>query len=138
MRRSKFDPPRYIVPRLKKALIQRDRKAYRREVLGIPGPIDKWLAANSGSDCPNSEVLTGLSMGKDLMDLVTCTVHRFCIQVSHRFEPDYSIGPIIILLGSLERRDLPGWTRYTHPLHYSFCIYRHSSCATTHQSTSNS
>lgn len=81
MPRSSFDPPVAVVFRPHKALIQRDPAAYRRDVLHLPGPVDRWLQANLHLDSSNSDAFRGLSFDGKVTQHVQCNIHRVRIQV---------------------------------------------------------
>jgi hypothetical protein len=78
VRRNKFCPPGLPLPYLKKPP-RRNRDAYRREVLGLPGPVDRWLTANSA--CGTTHLLCTLLMNNEVEDFVVCTVRRVRIEV---------------------------------------------------------
>jgi len=79
MRRNKFCPPGLPLPYLKKPP-RRNRDAYRREVLGLPGPVDRWLTANSA--CGTTNLLCTLLMNNEVEDFVICTVRRVRIEAT--------------------------------------------------------
>ncbi|KIM85527.1 hypothetical protein PILCRDRAFT_336461 [Piloderma croceum F 1598] len=79
VRHNKFCPPGLPLPYLKK-LPRRNRDAYRREVLGLPGPVDCWLTANSA--CGTTNLLCTLLMNNEVEDFVICTVRRVCIEAT--------------------------------------------------------
>lgn len=58
-----------------------ERLAYRENVLNLPGPVDRWLTANSRS--PRIAVLQHYLMLTDIeTEYVTCLVERECLNVS--------------------------------------------------------
>jgi hypothetical protein len=58
-----------------------ERRAYREDVLQLPGPIDRWLTANSR--CPRIWFLRDYLMLANVQEeYVTCFVERECVMVS--------------------------------------------------------
>jgi hypothetical protein len=62
-----------------------ERQAYRRDVLGLPGPVDRWLIANSRS--PNISFLKDYLLLADITrEYVNCVVEHVCELVRHTQE----------------------------------------------------
>lgn len=59
-----------------------ERQAYRRDILKLPGPIDRWLIANSRS--PHISFLRDYLLLADFKkESVDCCVESVCISVCH-------------------------------------------------------
>lgn len=59
-----------------------ERHAYRRDVLKLPGPVDRWLIANSRS--PYMSFLKDYLLLADVkQEYVTCFVEYVCVPVRH-------------------------------------------------------
>jgi hypothetical protein len=58
-----------------------ERQAYRRDVLKLPGPIDRWLTVNSR--CPRIMYLQDYLLLTDInREYVDCFVESICVKVS--------------------------------------------------------
>jgi hypothetical protein len=61
-----------------------ERQIYCRDVLMLPGPVDRWLIANSRS--PNISFLQDYLLLTDIKkEYVVCFVEYVCISVCHPF-----------------------------------------------------
>lgn len=57
-----------------------ERQAYRRDVLNLPGPVDRWLTACTRS--PHIAFLKDYLMIENVQrDYVTCLVEAVCVEV---------------------------------------------------------
>jgi len=58
-----------------------ERRAYREDVLKLPGPVDRWLTANSR--CPRIGFLQNYLLLEEVQtEYVTCVVEREYVEVS--------------------------------------------------------
>ena len=112
MHRNKFGPPPLTIDRIKRP--RRVSEQARRSALGLPGPIDRWLTANS---CSNfAETFRMLSLC-GVAELVQCTVKRVCIPVCNIFMIQYTLLNFQHrVLGSFKRHHIL-WPRYSRPIH---------------------
>lgn len=74
-RRSKFSPPLLKIVRPRRV----DRDAYRREKLGVPGPVDSWLSANAPGDLVKA--MQRVAIASEPAEYVDCTVYSRRLEV---------------------------------------------------------
>lgn len=68
-----------IGPILSPTATYQDRQEYRRNVLNIPGPVDRWLTAHERA--PYIGNLQDYLMIDSRQDYVVCHVQAVCIEV---------------------------------------------------------
>lgn len=73
---SSCSPSTAVIPR------RMSRETYRRMILNLPGPVDKWLSANLADEMADDVFIRGFLAIDDIReDQVWCTVERAVLHV---------------------------------------------------------